>query len=153
MDLVPKIVDATTEIFETMLMMTASPGEPLAQRVCPFKCSVSGIIGMAGLYKGMLAIHVPAPVAKSITGNFLGMDVEEINEDVQDAIGELANMLGGSLKMALSENGKDIQLSIPSAICGEEYSMDCAAEAIGVMVPFSVPEGDFLVEVQIQKLG
>ena len=43
-------------------------------------------------------------VAMTITGSFLGMDVEEMNEDVEDAVGELANMLGGDIKSALSES-------------------------------------------------
>ena len=154
MDMVPKIVAATTEIFETMLMMSAKAGEPLVDKMRPFKRSVSGIIGMAGLYKGMLAIHLPEHVAMAITSNFLGMEVDQINADVQDAVGELANMLGGSLKTALSDNGKDIQLSIPSAVCGSEYTLDCSTnKTSGVFVPFALPEGDFLVELQIQKQG
>lgn len=49
----------------------------------------------------------------TITGSFLGMEVEAINADVEDAIGELANMLGGNVKTILLENGRNINLSLP----------------------------------------
>ncbi|MHB1400204.1 MAG: chemotaxis protein CheX [Trichloromonadaceae bacterium] len=153
MDLEPTIADATREIFQSMLMMEVLPAPPLRERPQSYCCSVSGMVGMAGLYRGMVAIHAPDAVAKTITGNFLGMEVDEINGDVKDAFGELANMLAGSIKALLSAGGKDIQLSIPSAICGEEYQIDWPPGSDGVMVPFSVAEGTFLVELQLQKQG
>lgn len=50
---------------------------------------------------------MPNKVAIAITSSFLGMAVEEINVDVEDAIGELVNMLGGNCllyKIGLVEN-------------------------------------------------
>ena len=86
-----------------------------------------------------------------MTGAFLGMDVAEIDEDVRDAIGELANMLAGNMKSVLDPNGSEVQLSMPSAVHGEEYSVDCLANADTVTVPFSFNGSRFLVELQIGK--
>lgn len=151
MDLQKNITDATKEIFETMIMLDITPGDPLEKSVNSFKCSVSGVIGLAGSCQGMLAIHTPDAVAKAITSSFLGMDVDEVDEDVTDAIGELANMLAGNIKMVLDEAGKDVTVSIPSCIHGEEYSMDCVADADWVVVPFTVDSGEFLVELQLKN--
>ncbi len=151
MELSESIISSTIEIFESMLMMDAKAGDPLDEEVKTFRCSVSGIVGLAGTHKGMLSIHIPETVAMAITASFIGMDVDEINEDVKDAIGELANMLAGSIKSALSENGKDIQISIPSAIHGQEYSIECLAESDWVIVPFQIPPGEFLVELQLKS--
>lgn len=151
MDLAPNISDATVEIFQTMLMMEISPELPLLTHQRSYRCSVSGMVGMAGLYRGMVAIHAPDNVALAITSSFLGMEVDEVNGDVKDAIGELANMLAGSIKTMLSAGGKDIQLSIPSAICGQEYNIDWPPGSDGVMVPFLMPEGNFLVELRLHK--
>ncbi|MCD6526669.1 MAG: chemotaxis protein CheX [Desulfuromonas sp.] len=151
MDLQKNITEATIEIFETMIMLDITPGDPLEKSVHSFKCSVSGVIGLAGACQGMLAIHTPDAVAKAITSSFLGMDVDEVNEDVTDAIGELANMLAGNIKMVLDEAGKNVTVSIPSCIHGEEYSMDCVADADWVVVPFTVDSGEFLVELQLKS--
>lgn len=151
MDPAPNIADATVEIFQTMLMMDVTPDLPLSERTRSYNCSVSGMVGMAGSYRGMVAIHAPDSVAMAITSSFLGLEVEEINGDVKDAFGELANMLAGNIKMMLSSGGRDIQLSIPSTICGQEYHIDWPPGSDGVMVPFATTAGNFLVELRLQK--
>lgn len=145
------IIDATTEIFSSMIMLEAIPQPEQAEGDPILCCSVSGMVGMAGLYKGMLAIHAPTEVALAITGNFLGLEVSAVDDDVRDAIGELANMLGGSVKHLLSDLGADIKLSIPSTICGKEYRVDCSRGGRSQIVPFDIPAGTFLVELQIEK--
>lgn len=149
MDHAQHIIHSTQEIFSSMIMLDVIPGEPFSREREILQDSISGIIGLAGTTKGLLAIHLPKPVALAVTTAFLGMDVEEIDEDVCDAIGELANMLGGSLKSALDPKGNDIKLSMPSAIHGEEYSIDCLADAENVTVPFTLEGETFLIELQI----
>ena len=149
MDHAQNIINSTQEIFSSMIMLDVTPGEPFSRGREMLQDSISGIIGLAGTTKGLLAIHLPKPVALAVTTAFLGMDVEEIDEDVCDAIGELANMLGGSLKSALDPKGSDIKLSMPSAIHGEEYSVDCLANTENVTVPFTLEGETFLIELQI----
>lgn len=145
-----KVVEATVEIFETMIMADIAAKEPLPEQIKEFKHNVSGIIGLAGTHQGMLAIHAPEEVAKGITFDFLGVEVESIDEDVKDAISEMANMIAGSVKPALSANGKDIQLSIPSVFHGN-YSVNYYSQADWAMVPFEISSGLFLVEFQLKK--
>jgi len=150
-DIIPKIVDATQEIFTGMVMMEISQdGEPLAE-LGIMKNSITGMIGLAGTHKGMLAVHFPNSLALAITTSFLGMEVEEMNEDVQDAIGEIANMLGGNVKTILSDKGRDIQLSLPSTISGEEYSFMSQNEVDQVVLPFKAPAGIFYVELELER--
>lgn len=151
MDLNNSICKAAVEIFQTMLMMEAVPGEPLVKRGGSFKDSVSGIVGLAGPSKGMLAIHIPGPTALKITSCFLGMEVDQVDEDVKDAIGELANMVAGSIKADLSELGAEYKLSIPSVVCGAEYQIECLSECQGGIVPFSIEGGEFLIEFHLQN--
>jgi len=145
------IAAATQEIFSSMVMLDVTPGEPFKRSDSQLVNSISGIIGLTGSTKGMLAIHLPDKVALAITTAFLGMDVEEIDEDVCDAVGELANMLGGSIKATLDPEGSKVQLSMPSAIHGEEYAVDCLAEAELVTVPFAFNGQTFMVELQISE--
>ena len=147
------IIAATTEIFSTMLMMEVSPETPLAERVKTYQKSISGMVGMTGVFKGMLAIHASDQVAMAITTNFLGLDVDTLNDDVKDAFGELANMLAGSIKATLSDNSRDIQLSIPSVVCGEEYNLDYQPRSNSTTVPFKSADGTFQIELQLEEQG
>lgn len=148
--IIPKIIDATREIFSGMVMMEVSTdGEPL-QHLGIMKNSITGMVGLAGIYRGVLAVHIPNQVALAITSSFLGMEVDEMNEDVQDAIGEIANMLGGNIKTILSEKGKDIQLSLPSTISGEEYTFLSQDNVYQAIIPFKVADGTFMVEFELE---
>ena len=144
------IIDSTQEIFSSMIFLEVTPGAPFKRENEPLRDSISGMIGLAGTIKGSLTIHLTNTSALAVTTAFLGMDVEEIDEDVKDAIGELANMLGGSLKSVLDPNGSDIKLSMPSTVYGEEYSIDCLAQAETVAVPFTFDGQTFIVELQIR---
>lgn len=149
MDHAKNLAESTQEIFSSMIMLDVTPGEPYKRKNSMLTDSISGIIGLAGNMKGLLAIHLPTELALAVTTAFLGMEVDEVDEDVRDAIGELANMLGGNLKAALDPKGSEIKLSMPSTVSGEEYSIDCLADAEEITVPFSLEGKTFLVELQI----
>ncbi len=150
-DVSDKIIDSAIEIFTTMVMMDVSSGGSPVKELGRLKKSITGMIGLAGTHRGVLAVHLPNEVAMAITSGFLGMDVEEMNEDVEDAVGEIANMLGGSLKTILSDKGKDIQLSLPSTISGEEYAYTSQANVDQIILPFNAPAGVFYVEVELAR--
>lgn len=151
MDISGKIIDSTNEIFSSMVMMEVTVSGEVGDGVAPLTNSITGVIGLAGTHKGVLAIHFPHTVAMAITGSFLGMDVSEVNEDVEDAVGELANMLGGSVKAILSDNGRDIDLSLPSVISGESYDFQPTREVDRVVIPFRCDAGEFTVELELEK--
>ncbi|NTV14017.1 MAG: chemotaxis protein CheX [Desulfobulbaceae bacterium] len=150
MDLHANIINNTKEVFSSMLGMEVTPQEAIEAGMTHTN-SISGIIGLAGSVKGMLAVHAPEKVALSITGGFLGMEVEEINEDVQDAIGELANMLAGGVKLTLTDNSSEIKLSVPSVIYGDTYNVSAPSKAITFIIPFSIDSGLFYVEFHLVK--
>lgn len=150
-EIVPKIIDATVEIFTGMVLMEVQQeGEPLRE-LGLLKDSITGMVGLAGTHKGVLAVHIPNKLALAITESFLGLELDEMNEDVQDAIGEIANMLGGNVKTILSDKGRDIQLSLPSTIFGEEYTFTSKDEVEQVVIPFHAPAGTFYVELELER--
>jgi chemotaxis protein CheX len=79
------------------------------------------------------------------------MDVDEVGEDVNDALGEIANMLGGHVKQVLSKGGLDLNLSIPTVISGESYSVNCMADKDCVIIPFSWESDGFLIGLTLRK--
>jgi chemotaxis protein CheX len=150
-DICEKIIETTIEIFTTMVMIDVSADGPPLTASGTLCDTITGMIGLAGTHKGVLAIHIPDHVALAITSSFLGMDVDEINDDVRDAVGEPANMLGGNVKTILSQNGRDIELSLPSTIAGHEYGFKAATDVDLVILPFKTESGSFMVELQLEK--
>ncbi len=150
-DLAGYVIHATKEVFNTMVMLDLEDSYPLREPVTTFHCSVTGMVGLAGTYTGILSIHCPRSFALRITSNMLGMDVEEVGEDVNDALGEIANMLGGYVKQILSKGGLDINLSIPTVISGEEYTVNSMSDSNCVIIPFTNEGERFLVGLKLRK--
>lgn len=150
MEIQDKMIESTKEIFSSMVMMDISVKEVMDDHG-PLHDTITAMIGLAGKHRGVLAVHVPYAVAKAITSSFLMMDVDEINEDVHDAIGEVANMLGGNVKTILSEKGRDIDLSLPSTIAGSEYSFSSDNDVEKVIIKFDTGQGSFMVEMDLEN--
>ena len=146
-----RIVAATKEIFETMIMVGIEAGEPCVTPPESFSCSLSAVVSLTGGRQGHLSIHLPNAVAIGLTGDFLGLEVESIDDEVRDAMGELANMIAGSIKPFIVSTERPVELSIPSIIHGAEYSLGNLRDAEGATVPFSVSHGQFLVELELKK--
>ncbi len=150
MEIQDKLIEATREIFSSMVMMEITVKEIMTDHG-QLHDSITGMIGLAGTHKGVLAVHLPYAVAMAITSSFLMMDVEEINEDVHDAVGEIANMLGGNVKAILSEKGRDIDLSLPSTIAGSQYSFQSDKQIEKMIIQFDTGTGTFMVEMDLEK--
>jgi chemotaxis protein CheX len=147
------IIEATREVFSTMVMMDPKDDYPLKEPINRFKCSITGMVGFAGTYSGVISIHCPVALALTITSNMLGMECDEVNEDLNDAIGEIANMLGGNVKQVLSKGGLDVKLSIPTVIAGEDYTVNSLSDSDCVVIPFHVDDSKFIVGLTLTKEG
>lgn len=147
------VIEATKDVFSKLVMMDLHDNYPLNVPVTKFQCSITGMVGLAGTYTGILSIHCPQQFALKVTSNMLGTPVEKMGDDVNDALGEIANMLGGHVKMVLSKGGLDINLSIPTVISGEEYTLNAMADSDCVTIPFDYNGDRFLVGLKIRKEG
>jgi chemotaxis protein CheX len=145
------VISATREVFSTMVLLDVVDDFPLKEPVSRFKCSITGMVGFAGTYSGVISIHCPVDLALKITSNMLGIECDEVNEDLNDAIGEIANMLGGSVKQVLSKGGLDVKLSIPTVISGEDYTVNSLSDNDCVVVPFAVEGHTLLVGLTLKK--
>jgi len=148
MDIGQDIISATTDVFSTMLAVDLMVGEPVEGPGGEVVSNITAMLGLGGDIRGMLAVHCPAAVAMAITSGFLGMDVDTLNEDVKDAIGEIANMVAGNLKIAFAGAGVKTELAIPTSVIGESFRVGGMLGARRVAVPFGTESGQFLVELK-----
>jgi len=142
-----ELINGTQDVFSTMLMVDLKNEEVIDNKRCRISSNLTSMIGLGGGIRGMLAIHCPAVVAKSITGAFLGMEVTDLDDDVKDAIGEIANMVAGNLKISYAKAGINLTLALPTSIIGESFSVSGIADAKRVIVPFVMAEERFWVEL------
>lgn len=148
MDLDHHILVATLEVFEKMILLETRPQPVRRGMTNHFEHHVSSMLGFSGDLTGMLYFHCPDPAARTITAALLGSDEVTNQEEIQDALGEVTNMVGGGWKNSLSSQGTRVDISIPTAISGASYSINTLAGAQGFSVPFDLVDHQFLVEVR-----
>lgn len=145
------IAGITKGVFSTMVMLDVVDEAPLDAPVLSFHETVTSMVGLAGSHSGILAIHCPKKLALLVTSNMLGMEVTDIDDDVNDAMGEIANMVGGDVKHIFSPKGGDLNLSIPTVIYGSDYALESISSAQSLVMPFVCGDERFLLSFKIGK--
>ena len=152
-ELVKLLISDTKEVFSSMVGMEdvlhlPSQIEPITH----FEGCMTAMVGMAGTFSGLVSIHTPQSMAMQITSSMLGMEVTEVNDDVSDALGEIANMIAGSFKLHLTRSGTaDIRISTPSVVAGSEYVVAAGNASNTITLRFATDTDWFIVAATLQK--
>jgi len=147
-DLAGEIENITKDIFSNMIEidLTVIPQERYDLEKA--ESNISSMLGLGGEIKGSLDLHFPKNVAVFVTSQFLGMEIEELDDDVRDAIGEVANMVAGGIKTYFASCNIRTELAIPNTIVGTGYKTHGLAGAERVCVAFSCVQGLFVAEMK-----
>ena len=136
MCLTEALLEGAKEVFETMIFMDLEECSDSDRKI--EGDALMGTITFTNSLEGCLGICCGIDSAKAIAANMLGLEPDDDigTEDICDAIGEVANMVMGSVKTRLLEQVEDIQVSIPSVVKGHELinSMGDGANRISIKV-------------------
>jgi chemotaxis protein CheX len=139
---------ATTEVFSTMLdMEVASKPEHLDQTPPMISDGVMALVGLAGTYTGAGVVTCNAKFAIQVCNHLLMAEETSVNEDVLDAMGELANMVVGNFKTMVENDVGPIGLSIPTVIYGRNFTSRSVGNNDWVVLPFEY--GGEILEIRI----
>jgi CheY-specific phosphatase CheX len=124
-DLKLYIDDAVITVFDTMLAMELRPSD----RGARFKSDETQVIGMVGIAGGITAVlclRVTQTFAYRLTDAMLGNEpgVQTSESDVNDVIGELANIAAGKLKSCFNSPGHPCSLSLPTIVHGHAIDLE-----------------------------
>jgi chemotaxis protein CheX len=113
------LLQAAQEVFSSMIFMDI---EPLPQPTTLGNETLLSSITFKGDIEGCLTICCELACAKTIAGNMLGIESTDGmgEQEWVDAMGEVANMVMGSVKSRLQESTPNIEVSIPSVVSGRE---------------------------------
>jgi len=136
-EIVTVVTESTTAVFSTMLGLEIQVGEPHAE---PAETSsfdgVVALVGVAGSWTGSGRISCSSRFACSLAGALLAMPCEAVNEDVLDAVAEVANMIVGNVKTHFEERLGPLGLSIPTVVFGRNYQTRFSGVPEWTVVPF-----------------
>jgi chemotaxis protein CheX len=136
---------STIETFKTMVNLPITPGK-LYLRKEPSKADISGVIGLSGDIRGYVVIAYPLDTALKISSRFLGEEIKELNANVADCIGEIANIITGFAKKDLQS--LHLSISLPSIVRGQNNITDMPKDAPTICIPFESESGNFTMEIK-----
>jgi chemotaxis protein CheX len=89
--------------------------------------TLTASVEVSGAWEGTTTLQCPATLASRVAAVMFGVQVGAARPDqVQDALGELANVVGGNVKALLPE---PCRLSLPTVVEGVGYSTRVAGRA------------------------
>jgi chemotaxis protein CheX len=150
-DLEQLIRAAVSEVFGTMLNFHVSVDDPNAP-IRNGEAHVAGSVGFIGRLTGVVYLYSTSSFAKRMTSGLLGIAEPEIDGDemVNDAMGELANMVVGHIKSRLSDRGMPCVLTIPSVVRGSHLKIESVSSTTRGFYIFKCDDNQLVVEVLIK---
>lgn len=154
MALLPAFLEGVKEVFETMVFMPVTIGEP-TQKVKGFPTGfISGTISLnADDLSGNLSLVFGLPLATKIFRSMMGMDESTpVNQqEINDVVGELANMTAGGAKSRLQEKEVHFKIGLPTVVVGENHYLEPPKEVQTMVVPVTVNSNQeiFYIELSV----
>ena len=149
--LVNPFINATINVLETMAFISVNPGKPYLKRDSVAVGDVSGIMGLTGVANGTISVTFEERCILTIVSNMFGETMDELNNEIADAVGELTNMISGQARRELEEMGRVFKAAIPSVVTGKKHSIIHYTEGPKIAIPFNTDSGDFTIEVCFER--
>jgi chemotaxis protein CheX len=146
---------AVTEIFnmmfgfDTKAIVVAETGVPplaLNER--------TAIVGFSGAMRGSCQIQMSSDAACAIASAMLGgATIDEEDDSINDALGELCNMLAGGWKNSIPELSSECALSPPTVISGRDYKVHVRKPSVSLSRAYEFDVHTFHLTLRCEEIG
>ncbi|MEX2186452.1 MAG: chemotaxis protein CheX [Pirellulales bacterium] len=138
-------ISSLTNTFSTMLSQEVTRGEMWVKQDDAPLHEISGVIGLSGKAVGSVVLSLSAELAIKAAAHMLMTDINEVNDDVTDAVGELANMVAGAAKAQLEE--LNMSVSLPNVITGANHHVRFPSDVKPICIGFACDWGPLVLAV------
>lgn len=145
-ELAKPFIKAAVDVLSTMAFVQPKVGKPYVKKNNTAVGDVTGLVGLTGDKHGSVSMSFDKKCAVNIVKNMLGDEIDDIMQDVKDAVGELTNMISGQARAGLAERGLVFEGSTPSVIMGDSHTISHVAKTPIMAIPFSTDHGGFTIE-------
>jgi chemotaxis protein CheX len=147
------ICAATEEVFSVMLGIDVAAGVAEPGGAARDHSGVVAVLGLTGEWGGAGQVSCDASLAREIASKLLMAEYAEVDEEVLDAIAEVANMIVGNVKTALEWTLGAMGMSAPAVFFGADFETRVVGKPNTVLVPFTCPTGGITVQIAIARMA
>jgi chemotaxis protein CheX len=142
---------STVHVIKTMAFIETVGEAPYLKNGDSAHGDVSGIIGFTGSVVGSLAVSFSENCILKIVSSMLGEEIVSIGTDIEDAVGELTNMISGAARRRLQRERLIISASIPSVIYGKDHVIRHVLASPSIVIPFTTGNGPFVIDICVKE--
>ena len=146
-ELINPFIEATLSVLETSASVESSPLKPYIKKKTVAKGDVSGMINLTGQYNASVSISFTSECILKIVSTMFGEEITKMNEDVEDAVGELSNMIAGQVTTSISGLGDSLKAVFSKVLSDKGHSITHIVEKPILALPFDTGSGGFTIEV------
>lgn len=143
--------EGTITVIKTIAFVEPRAGKPYRKSDTLAKGDISGVISLTGSATGSLALSFSKGAILKIVSNMLGEDFKTINKKINDAVGEITNMISGVARKNLEVDGFYIHSGVPTVVAGENHSITHVMGGPSIIIPFEIDEGTFVADIDLTE--
>lgn len=143
-------IEATLRSLEMMASITAEKSGLAIKEDLITTYDLSAIIGIAGEPSGSVILSFPAGLACRIASNMLMEEITTLDRSVEDAIGEIGNIVVGDARRLLIQDGFNLSISVPTVVIGQGHKISRSGDVPCIAIPFHTEFGEFEVNVGLK---
>jgi len=144
-------IKATGHVLQTIASTKAIAGKPFLKKDKVARGDVSGVIGLTGDVSGTISVSFTEKCIFNIVSNMFGEEVNNLNDEISDAVGEITNMISGQARQELEVMGRSLQAAIPTVVLGKNHTITHITSHPIIAIPFDTEKGDFTIEVCFEE--
>lgn len=150
--LIDHLTAAVKDVFQIMVFRDVDHAGPSAVDMTsgPRKHVVASV-AFTGERCGVVSILSTFDTARGITGSMLGMPASEVNGEMPDAIGEVANMIAGTFRTKMAAFEPAWAISLPTVTIGSDFITEYAAPVTRVTLPFDLDGERVVIELVLEN--
>lgn len=108
---------------------------------------IVGIISLMSERSCTMMLSLPCQTAEALALGFVGMEIPFDSDDMGDVVGELTNILAGSVIAKLEAIGISAEMSLPTVMRGSGMTHLLQEGMTSLPLHFEVPQGAFIVRI------
>ena len=144
-------IESTLRSLEMMASITAEKTGLSVREDLITTYDISAIIGLTGDTSGSIIVSFPRRLACRIASNMLMEEISELNKSVEDAVGEIGNIVVGDARRILIQDGFSLSISVPTVVVGQGHKISRSGDVPCIAIPFRTDFGEFEVNVGLKE--
>jgi chemotaxis protein CheX len=148
--LINPFLHGTLQVMDKMVSVQPIAGKPFVKTDDTACGDISGIIGMTGDAIGSLALTFNEDCIIYIVNRMLAENHKQIDREVLDAVGELANMISGVARKLMEKDDFSVFAAIPSVVFGKTHTIRHVLKGPSIVIPFQTENGQFVIDVCLE---